>query len=98
MLGYWVARRTAEIGLRLALGASRQEVLRGVLRESAVLVAIGAAVGVPAVVLLSRALTSVLFEVTPTDPAIVAGSDSACSSLVCSPPPCRPGARREWSR
>jgi predicted permease len=74
VLGYWVARRTAEIGLRLALGASRQEVLRGVLQESALLVAIGAALGVPAAVLLSRTLSAVLFDVTPTEPAILAGS------------------------
>jgi predicted permease len=74
VLGYWVARRTAEIGLRLALGASREDVLRGVLQESALLVAIGAAVGVPAAVLLSRTLTAVLFDVTPTEPAILAGS------------------------
>jgi ABC-type antimicrobial peptide transport system permease subunit len=74
VLGYWVARRTAEIGLRLALGASREEVLRGVLQESALLVAIGAALGVPAAVLLSRTLTAVLFDVTPTEPAILAGS------------------------
>ena len=74
VLGYAVARRTGEIGLRLALGASRGEVLRGVLQESAVLVAIGAALGVPAAVLLSRTLTAVLFDVTPTEPAILAGS------------------------
>ncbi len=74
VLGYWVARRTAEIGLRLALGASRHEVLRGVLQESTLLVAAGAALGVPAAVLLSRTLTAVLFDVTPTDPAILAGS------------------------
>jgi predicted permease len=74
VLGYWVARRTAEIGLRLALGASRQDVLSGVLRESAVLVAIGAAIGVPAALLLSRTLASLLFDVTPSDPRILAGS------------------------
>jgi putative ABC transport system permease protein len=74
VLGYSVARRTGEIGLRLALGASRATVLRAVLRESAVLVAIGAAVGVPAALLLSRTLASLLFDVTPSDPRILAGS------------------------
>ena len=43
------------------------------LRESAVLVAIGATVGVPASLLLSRVLESLLFDVTPSDPMILAG-------------------------
>ena len=73
VLGYAVARRTGEIGLRLALGATHRTVLRGVLRESAVLVAVGAAIGVPASLLLARTLTSLLFDVTPSDPLILAG-------------------------
>jgi predicted permease len=74
VLGYWVARRTPEIGLRLALGASPRTVLRGVLRESALLVAAGTALGVPAALFLSRTLRAVLFDVQPNDPAILAGS------------------------
>jgi predicted permease len=73
VLGYAVARRTGEIGLRLALGAGRAAVLWGVLRESAVLAAIGAAFGVPASLVLSRALESLLFDVTPSDPIILIG-------------------------
>jgi predicted permease len=73
VLGYAVARRTGEIGLRLALGAGRAAVLRGVLRESAVLAAIGAAFGVPASLLLARALESLLFDVKPSDPIILIG-------------------------
>jgi predicted permease len=73
VLGYSVERRTGEIGLRLALGASRRTVVSVVLRESAVLVAIGATVGVPASLLLSRVLESLLFDVTPSDPLILAG-------------------------
>ena len=73
VLGYSVARRTGEIGLRLALGATRQRVLRSVLRESALLVTAGAAIGVPAAILLARVLASLLFDVTPSDPAILAG-------------------------
>ena len=73
VLGYAVARRTGEIGLRLALGAGRSTVLRGVLRESAVLAAIGSAFGVPASLLLARALESLLFDVRPSDPIILIG-------------------------
>jgi macrolide transport system ATP-binding/permease protein len=71
VLGYSVARRTGEIGLRLALGAERTAVLQGVLRESAVLAAIGSGFGVPASLLLSRALESLLFDVKPSDPIIL---------------------------
>jgi predicted permease len=73
VLGYAVARRTGEIGLRLALGAGRAAVLRGVLRESAMLAAIGSAFGVPASLLLSRALESLLFDVEPSNPIILTG-------------------------
>ena len=73
VLGYAVARRTGEIGLRLALGAGRAAVLRGVLRESATLAAIGSAFGVPASLLLARALESLLFDVKPSNPAILTG-------------------------
>lgn len=73
VLGYAVARRTGEIGLRLALGAGRPAVLQGVLRESAMLAAIGCAFGMPASLLLSRALESLLFDVKPSDPIILAG-------------------------
>jgi predicted permease len=73
VLGYAVARRTGEIGLRLALGAGRAAVLRGVLRESAMLAAIGSAFGVPASLLLARALESLLFDVKPSNPIILTG-------------------------
>ena len=73
VLGYAVARRTGEIGLRLALGAGRAAVLRGVLRESAMLAAVGSAFGVPASLLLARALESLLFDVKPSNPIILTG-------------------------
>ena len=60
VLGYSVARRTAEIGLRLALGASRGDVLRSILRQSLVVVLAGLAIGVPATMLLSAARGSAL--------------------------------------
>jgi predicted permease len=74
VLGYSVARRTGEIGVRLALGATRTDVLRSVLRQSWVLTAIGSAVGVPAAILLSRVLEALLYGVTPWDPRVLAGA------------------------
>jgi predicted permease len=81
VLGYSVARRTSEIGLRLALGATRAAVLRSVLRQSVVVVAIGSAVGVPASLLLSRPLAGLLYGVTPSDPAVLAGA-TGCLFIV----------------
>jgi putative ABC transport system permease protein len=67
VLGYQVARRTGEIGLRLALGATRGAVLRSVLRQSAIVVVIGSAAGIPAALLSSRSIASLLYDVTPFD-------------------------------
>ena len=74
VLGYAVARRTAEIGLRLALGATRSGVLRSVLQQSMLVVAIGLAIGLPATMLLSRPLDGLLYGVAPSDPRILAGA------------------------
>jgi predicted permease len=80
-LGYTVARRTSEIGLRLALGATRGEVLRSVLRQSCTLVVTGLAVGLPATLLLSKPLAGLLYGVAPSDPRVLAGA-GACLLLV----------------
>jgi putative ABC transport system permease protein len=81
VLGYAVARRTAEIGLRLALGATRREILRSVLRQSLVVVGAGLAIGLPAMILLSRPLRGLLYGVAPYDPRILAGA-IVCLALV----------------
>ena len=69
---YSVARRTREIGIRLALGAQRKAVLWMVLRQSAVLVIAGILLGAPAALAASRAAKSLLFGVDPGDPLNVA--------------------------
>jgi putative ABC transport system permease protein len=74
VLGYFVTRRTHEIGIRLALGATRATVLWAVLRESWTLVAIGVAVGLPAAIVVTRVLSTLLFGVTPTDPWVLGGA------------------------
>jgi predicted permease len=67
VMSYAVAQRTAEFGVRLALGASRTRVLSAVLRESLLIVGIGLAAGVPAVFATARLLVALLFGVSGTD-------------------------------
>lgn len=68
VVAYGVACRRAEIGLRLALGATRSTVLAMMLREVAVMIAIGAAAGTVVSLVASRTLGSLLFELQPSDP------------------------------
>ena len=67
-MAYAVARRTNEIGLRMALGAGRGAVIWMVLREVCVLAAMGLAIGVPTALGTSRLVESFLFEIKPNDP------------------------------
>jgi putative ABC transport system permease protein len=73
VLSFQVARRTREIGIRMALGSSRRDVLRLVLRQGAALVGIGLGIGVVAAAGLSRLLRSLLLGVEPWDPAAFVG-------------------------
>jgi ABC-type antimicrobial peptide transport system permease subunit len=66
-MAFAVARRTREIGLRMALGAQQGQVLWMVMRETSILVGIGLAVGVPAAYLLSSYVSSALYNVKPND-------------------------------
>jgi putative ABC transport system permease protein len=65
---YAVAQRTHEIGIRLALGAQLGDVLRLVLSQGLKLTLIGAAIGLLGAYLATRAITSVLYGVSATDP------------------------------
>jgi ABC-type antimicrobial peptide transport system permease subunit len=69
---YGVHRRTNEIGVRMALGASMQSVCRMVLREVLVLVISGAAVGIAAALMAAGIVRGLLFGLTPTDPISIA--------------------------
>ena len=63
-----VSRRTHEVGIRLAIGADRGQVLRMVLGQGMSLAALGLVAGIVGAVALTRLMTSVLDEVTPADP------------------------------
>jgi putative ABC transport system permease protein len=77
---YAVAQRTREIGIRMALGAERRQVLALLLLQAAGLVACGVALGIAASLALTRFLASMLFGVRPTDPGTFAG---VIAFLVC---------------
>ncbi len=79
VLAYSVTQRTHEIGIRMALGARRADVLVMVLRQGLRLVLAGAALGVAAAFGLTRLMTSLLFGVSPTDPATLG---AVCLVLV----------------
>jgi ABC-type antimicrobial peptide transport system permease subunit len=72
VVSYAVERRRREIGIRLALGASRSEIARSVLRESGRLVAAGLALGVVLSLVVTGAAGSLLFGLEPRDGATIA--------------------------
>ena len=67
VMAYLVTQRTQEIGVRMALGAQKHDVLRLVVGKGMVLAIIGTAIGLFASLVLTRLMRSLLFEVTPTD-------------------------------
>jgi predicted permease len=74
VMAYTVARRTREIGVRMALGAARGDVIWLVMREVLTLVTSGIVVGLVAAAILRRYIGSLLYGVGPTDPLSVAGA------------------------
>lgn len=74
VMSFNVARRGNEIGIRIALGASGGDVRWMVLRESLLLLAAGLAIGLPVALGGARLVRSQLFELSPFDPAVLAGS------------------------
>ncbi len=67
VMAYAVTRRTKEIGLRMALGAERRKVLDMILLDGAGVAIAGVALGIPAAMALSRLLSTILFDVNPSD-------------------------------
>src|ERR1039457_2006018 len=73
MAAYSVSRRIKELGIRLALGAQRKEVLQAALGRAFKLLAFGSAAGLALGILASRVLASIVYQATPRDPLVLAG-------------------------
>jgi putative ABC transport system permease protein len=95
LLQYSTAQQTHDIGIRMALGARRIDILRAVLGRGFRLTLIGVAVGQAGAVTLTRVLSSLLYDVTPTDPLTLAGVSLvlAAIALLASYIPARRAAR-----
>jgi len=79
VMHYWVAQRTREIGIRMAIGAERRSVLGLVIKEGAKLSLAGIIAGLGSALILTRLIRSLLFGVSPTDPLTFA----AISGFLC---------------
>ena len=71
VMAYSVTRRRNEIGIRMALGAQRRDVIRLVLRESLLLVALGVGLGLATALATTRLISAQLFDLAPTDPLTI---------------------------
>jgi putative ABC transport system permease protein len=93
VVAYAVAQRTHEIGVRLALGTQRRQVIGMVVRQGMAIALVGIVTGIVAAVPLTHLLTTLLYEVTPTDrptfavvvSLLVAAAFTACASPRCVP-------------
>ena len=74
VMSYTVTRRTNEIGIRMALGARGADVIRMVMKETMLTVAIGMAIGLCAALATTRLISNLLFELSPYDPATIAAA------------------------
>ena len=81
-LAYATARRTSEIGIRMALGAQRKRVMAMVFGENALVAAFGAGAGLGLALLASRALASFLYGTSPRDPWVLVGSLAALTIIA----------------
>ena len=95
LLQYSTMQQTRDIGIRMALGARRVDVLTAVLGQGLKLILIGMAVGVAGAVALTRVLSSLLYDVTPTDPVTLASVSGVLmlAALLASWLPARRAAR-----
>jgi ABC-type antimicrobial peptide transport system permease subunit len=92
-----VAHRSREFGIRLAIGADPRGLVRLVLGEGAVLAALGVALGIGGAIAATRSLASLLYEVSPTDPAVLLALPLllGCIALAACYLPARRAARSD---
>jgi ABC-type antimicrobial peptide transport system permease subunit len=89
VIAYSVAQRTTEIGVRVALGSTPASIMRGVLRDTLLLVSFGISIGIPASLAAGRLLVSFLYGLSPRDPgtlAIATGILFAAATLAAAFP------------
>ena len=82
VMSYMVARRTREIGIRMALGAYSGSIVRMVMREVLLLIAIGVGIGFPAALAAARLVQSQLFGITASDPLTLAAATTILSLVA----------------
>ena len=82
-MSYSMSQRTHEMGIRMAVGANGSDVLKLVIGQGARLAAVGLAAGILGVFALTRPMTSLLFGVTPTDPATLVAVVLLMMALYC---------------
>jgi predicted lysophospholipase L1 biosynthesis ABC-type transport system permease subunit len=97
VMAYAVARRTREVGIRMALGAGRLDVIGMIVRESLVPVLIGIAVGIAGALAAVRLVASLLFGVAPRDPLsfVLAAAAMLAVALLAAAVPARRASRVE---
>jgi ABC-type antimicrobial peptide transport system permease subunit len=81
MAAYSVSKRLRELGIRIALGGQRKEVLQAALGRAFKLLAFGSAAGLLLGILASRVLASIVYQASPRDPVVLAGVVLAMSLL-----------------
>ena len=82
VMSYAVARRTSEIGIRIALGAEGRRILRMVVSEALVLMVLGIVIGVPAALAASRLITTILYGLKATDPVTILASVAVMGAVA----------------
>jgi len=80
---YTVARRTPEIGIRMAVGAERSSVITMVMRGAIIQIVLGLAIGIPIALVCVRFVKSQLYEITSPDPTIVIGATAILAAAAC---------------
>ena len=82
MLSFSTAQRTGEIGLRLAMGASKPSIMKMVMREGMMLAAAGVTIGLAAALAMQKGIVALLYGVSPTDPLTLVGTTALLFAIA----------------